>query len=188
MNLAPGQHVIDLCAGVGTKATQIAEILDNRGAVLACDRDESKLVRLRENCERLGLNIVQTVGPGEIDRAAARLEHVDWILIDAPCSNSGVLARRPEARYRISRQSLAALAAVQSELLDLACRLSSGETRLLYSTCSIDPSENEDVIRRFASGHPGWRLSESRLILPDAPTRPLDWRDGGFRAVLVQAT
>ncbi len=187
MSLSPGQQVIDLCAGAGTKATQIAEIMHNRGTVLACDKDEGKLERVRANCERLGYTIVRTVSLSEIEAAAASLGKVDWILIDAPCSNTGVLARRPEARYRINRRLLGTLSGLQRQLLARAARLAGERTRLLYSTCSIDPAENEDVTSRFARTHPQWRLSASRRTLPAAgEPAAADWHDGGYWAIWVR--
>jgi 16S rRNA (cytosine967-C5)-methyltransferase len=182
--LVPGQAVIDLCAGLGTKTTQMAELMSNEGVILASDKDQGKLGIIREGCERLGHGIIRTVLAEGVAGEAAGLSRLDWVLIDAPCSNTGVLARRPEARYRISRQSLQSLCRLQGELLEKGARLARPETRLLYSTCSIEPEENEQVVTAFCRAKPGWRLSKSRLTLPGQGQDWPDWRDGGFWAEL----
>ena len=186
MNLQPGQGVLDLCAGLGTKTTQIVERMKNEGTVIACDKEESKLAALRANCDRLGHTIVRTMTLSELLSQIDSLPVIHWILIDVPCSNSGVLARRPEARYRMEERSLKALAATQGELMALADRLAGDSTRLMYSTCSIEPEENEQVSACFAESHPQWRLADSRLTLPQVGATPADWRDGGYWASWVR--
>lgn len=181
-----GQVVVDLCAGLGTKTTQLVELMKNEGTVIACDKDESKLAALRANCDRLGHTIVRTMAFSALPSHLDSLPEVHWILIDAPCSNSGVLARRPEARYRIDERSLAGLAATQLELMVLADRLSGDRTRLMYSTCSIEPEENERGSARFGGSHPRWRLASSQLTLPHAGKTPAEWHDGGYWAIWVR--
>lgn len=187
MSLTPGMQVIDLCAGPGTKTTQMAEAMGNQGVVLGCDRDESKLRMVRENCERLGHSIVRTVAPSDLEAEADAMGRIDWILVDAPCSNTGVLARRPEARHRATLRSLQSLTRVQHELLDLADRLAGPQTHLCYSTCSIDPAENEELTRDFTRAHPRWRLATSYDTLPAAGPTPGEWRDGGYWAIWERA-
>ena len=188
MGLSPGQVVLDLCAGLGTKTTQMAEMMRNQGVVLASDIDEAKLAMLRSNCQRLGDAIVQTVPAEQVDETAKALPRLDWILIDVPCSNTGVLARRPEARYRLNERAFEKLAGLQSELLEQACKLARPQTRIMYSTCSIDGQENEQVVTAFVQSHPEWRLQNSRVTLPSAGDAAIEWRDGGYFAVLVRET
>lgn len=177
----PGEFVLDLCAGSGTKSTQAAELMGNRGRVLATDTDAQRLDRIAENAARLGLTIIQTVAIDELDAAiAAAGKPPDLILIDAPCSNTGVLARRPEARYRATHKSITSLVEIQRELLARAVELSGLETRLIYSTCSIEVEENESQVAAFLAANPNWRLVESKFTLPGPD------RDGGYAAVLRQ--
>jgi len=183
MSPQSGQIIIDLCAGSGTKTTQMAELMENRGTILASDKDQSRLAALQENCTRLGLTIVCTVHAAELEASARTLSHLDWILVDAPCSNTGVLARRPEARYRVNSQSLAALAELQLKLLARADGLATAHTRLAYSTCSLEPEENEQIAGRFSRAHRKWRLRASRLTLPSAGPSPSHWQDGGYWAI-----
>ena len=186
--LLAGQTILDLCAGLGTKSTQAAEMLGGRGMVLACDKDEPKLRLLAENCQRLGHANVRTAAIDHVEEAVAALERLDWILVDAPCSNTGVLARRPEARYRLNAHDLVQLQATQLAILDRAVRLAKPGTRLLYSTCSIEPEENEEVSAQFAASHPGWVLRDTKLTLPQAGSRPAEWRDGGYWASWEQGS
>jgi len=187
MSPQPGATIIDLCAGSGTKTTQMAELMDNRGTILASDKDQSRLAALQENCTRLGLTIVRTVLAAELEASARALGDIDWILVDAPCSNTGVLTRRPEARYRVSSQSLTALAELQLELLARADGLATTHTRLAYSTCSLEPEENEQIAVRFSQSHRKWRPRASRLTLPSAGPTLARWQDGGYWAIWDRA-
>jgi 16S rRNA (cytosine967-C5)-methyltransferase len=142
------------------------------------------LAGIRENAHRLGLTCVRTVNPGELDQMLADRHAIDWVLIDAPCSNTGVLARRPEAKYRVSPKGLARLQGVQLGLLEQAAQLAGKHTRLAYSTCSIEPEENEDLITRFRQGQPQWQLTQAHRALPSGDVRPGYWHDGGYWALL----
>lgn len=186
LGLEGGAVVLDLCAGYGTKATQAAEEMRACGRVIASDSDPDKLVALTENCTRLGLTCVRTAAPGELPALAASLGRLDVILIDVPCSNTGVLARRPEARYRFAPAGLASLTRMQADLLRRAAELARPETRLCYSTCSVEPEENEALVGTFCQARPDWRVFRSQLTLPQCGSSPADWRDGGFFAVLVR--
>jgi len=185
----PGEIVLDLCAGVGTKATQAAEMMsatggsagsgNDAGVVLATDIDEQRLALARENAARLGVTSLRTVGLGALDAALAGLPRPpDVILVDAPCTNTGVLARRPEARYRASQKSLTALVALQREVLAHAARLAGPNTRIVYATCSLEREENEEQVVWFSAQFDGWKVVDQRLTLPDRD------RDGGFAAVI----
>ncbi len=185
-NPQPGETIIDLCAAPGTKATYAAERMLNRGVVIASDLDREKLSGLAENCRRLGIRVVETVLADDLESVAAPCKRIDLVLVDAPCSNSGVLARRPEARYRINRRALLRLSAVQLGLLDRAAGLARAETRIVYSTCSIEPEENERVVQAFCVRHDDWHVTQSRLVVPCAARDVCSWRDGGFMAVLVR--
>ncbi|MCL2330741.1 MAG: hypothetical protein FWC56_05515 [Phycisphaerae bacterium] len=185
MNLQPGQVVLDLCAGLGTKATQAAEKVGPTGTIIATDIDDAKLAVLATAAEHCDAK-VETVAMAEVPARIARLDRLDWILIDAPCSNTGVLARRPEIRYRLAAKTLGQLADTQLSLLEQAADLAQPQTRLLYSTCSIDPEENEQVSTRFVQSRPDWQYCEGRLTLPNPGPEPRDWHDGGYFATFVR--
>lgn len=186
MQPVAGEVIVDLCAGLGTKTTQMAELMEDQGTVLAVDKDVVKLEALKTNAERLGLTCIRTVALDAIADALQETGPPNWILVDAPCSNSGVLARRPEARYRIGDASLKKLANVQFSLLERAAALAGPDTWIAYSTCSIEPEENEQVVTRFIQAHAGWRVVETHLALPSAGNDDIAWRDGAFWAMLVR--
>jgi 16S rRNA (cytosine967-C5)-methyltransferase len=178
LNPQPGDTVLDLCAAPGTKTTHLAALMHNQGHIVACDVDESRLKTLRDLAGRLGVNIIQTQ---KLDTAA--LQDVppgpfDAILVDAPCSNSGVLARRPEARWRLGERDVAELAKLQTKLLLLACERLKPGGKLVYSTCSIEPHENQDVVRTVLHELPQFTLDGEQEMRPGLPA------DGGFWALL----
>ena len=175
---APGESVLDLCASPGTKTMQIVEAMGDRGRVVACDRSEDKLVPIRETVAARGLASVTVCLPDGL-AAAAPPGGFDAALVDAPCSNTGVLARRVEVRWRLRPEDLVELPRIQGELLARAAGLIRPGGRLVYSTCSLQREENDDAIARFLKGSAGWRLVRSDLTLPGA-----DY-DGAFRALLA---
>ncbi len=182
LDLAPGQRVLDFCAAPGGKATAIAEAIGDRGAVLAFDTNSQRLARLGPEIERLGLTSIAPL------HARDRLEHelqrspVDRVLVDAPCSNSGVFAQRSEARWRFSEHSLRRLAETQIKILADACSLLRGPGRVVYATCSIEREENEAVVHAVLSSlGDSWQMLSSERILPE-----LGARSGGGVAVLIR--
>ncbi len=184
-----GEFVLDLCAGAGTKATHAAELMNDRGIVIASDTNLRRLRMAADNAARLQLTSVMCV-PAEGLEAQLRALGASpgVILIDAPCSNSGTLARRPEARYRLNANVLRKLARLQRRLLDQAARFAGPQTDMLYATCSIEPEENEEVVTGFCKQNHGWRLKSSQLTLPDPGDAKRIWRDGGFVARLVRSS
>ena len=176
LNPLPGESVLDLCAAPGGKTTYIAQRMENRGRVLATDNQPDRLELVRENCERLGVTCVET------DAASPALRF-DRILVDAPCSNSGVMRRRVDLRWRIRAEEISRLCATQLELLqDAAARLATGGT-LVYSTCSLEPEENSGVVQKFLGSNPQFKLEHERELLPFT-----DGVDGAYVARLTSVT
>jgi 16S rRNA (cytosine967-C5)-methyltransferase len=148
--------------------------------VTATDVDPSKLELLRQTLERLGLS--GAVEPLQSDGAAALGERrFDGVLIDAPCSNTGVLAGRPEARWRFGPQGQRELGQLQERLLEQGSSLVRPGGRLVWSTCSIEPGENQARVSAFLRAHPGWALEAVHEARPDFETGPVD---GGYAARL----
>lgn len=175
----PGEFVLDLCAGVGTKSTQAAELMNNLGLVVAADIDGARLEQISPAAERLGLTIIRCVTVDQLDALLAQVGRAtDLILLDVPCTNTGVLARRPEARYRASARNLSALVEIQRTLLQRAAALAAPATRIIYSTCSLEREENEEQVAWFTQAYPRWRISTQTFTTPDRD------HDGGFAAVL----
>jgi 16S rRNA (cytosine967-C5)-methyltransferase len=141
---APGEVVADACAAPGTKTTHLAQLMENRGTVYALDPHPGRLARVTESAARLGVTIVETRG-GTVETLAAELtDACDAVLVDAPCSNLGVLRRNPEVKWRRTEADIAVSAARQREILAAAARMVKRGGRLVYATCSLEPEENED--------------------------------------------
>ncbi|MFM1767539.1 MAG: hypothetical protein RJA22_68 [Verrucomicrobiota bacterium] len=175
----PGQDVLDLCAAPGGKTTYLAQLMGDRGCVVARDSDPERLRRVTENCARLQVACVRVgEGPGP----GAMPTSFDRILVDAPCSNTGVMRRRVELRWRVRPGELERLAALQLDLLRAAVPQLRPGGALVYSTCSLEPEENGDVVRRFLAEAPGFRLEAERQLVPLA-----DKVDGAYAARLVKA-
>jgi 16S rRNA (cytosine967-C5)-methyltransferase len=181
LSLRAGMTVLDRCAAPGTKTTQMVEIMQNKGVVLAVGQDDEDLERIMTSTRRLGGHIVRTVLADQVPAELIKIEKIDAALVDAPCSNSGVLARRPEARWRMSAESLARLAGEQRDLLMDAINWVAPGGKILYATCSIEPEENDQVVR-YAVGrrHGQVRLVDEKLTLPSES----DDHDGGYWALL----
>ena len=161
----PGETVLDLCAAPGTKTTQIVEATGDRGRVVASDKTEEKLDALRRTVAARGIESV-TVCLADDVAARAPDGGFDAVLVDAPCSNTGVLARRVEARWRFGPDDSADLADIQRRLLERAVTLVRPGGRLVYSTCSLLPEENDGLLAAFLEGRDGWTLADRDLILP----------------------
>ncbi|WP_374279713.1 RsmB/NOP family class I SAM-dependent RNA methyltransferase [Novosphingobium sp.] len=156
---APGETVVDLCAGAGGKTLALAAGMDNRGRLIACDVDRARLARLTPRAERAGAVQIEErlLNPQREAEALADLAgQVDAVLIDAPCSGTGTWRRNPEARWRLTPAELDRLTAVQSRLLDVAAALVKPGGRLVYVTCSLLDAEGADQIAAFLARHSGW--------------------------------
>lgn len=175
----PGARVLDLCAAPGGKTTHLAELMKDEGRVIASDADGARLERVRENVARLGLRSVHPL-EGDIPLEGERGPPYDAVLVDVPCSNSGVLRRRVEVRTRVDALERGPLLELQRGLLVRARALLAPGGVLVYSTCSIDEDENEAQVRAFLAAEPGMRVERERATLPRR-----GGGDGGYVAALV---
>jgi 16S rRNA (cytosine967-C5)-methyltransferase len=150
----PGETLLDLCAGTGGKTTHLAEIMENRGWILALDITDGKIKCLKDNAERQGITILDARrGDATRKLAGIRYESFDKILIDAPCSGTGTLRRNPEIKWRISDETVKKMVAVQKAMLHNAAPYLKKGGRLVYSTCSLLSEENQDVVNAFIAAH-----------------------------------
>ena len=171
MDVRPGEAVLDACAAPGGKTVQLAW----RGAaVTACEVNPKRRRRLEENLKRLRLAVA--VEPALSDRT-----QFAKVLVDAPCSNTGVLRRRPDARWNWSEEKLAALVKLQAEILEQAAPLVAPGGRLVYSTCSNETEENLGQVEAFLARHPEFTLGETRESIPFETGH-----DGAFAAALLR--
>ena len=172
----PGEIILDLCAAPGGKTTFIAQLMKNEGKIVACDVSEERLKLVHENCARLGVTCVETIQDSKLKIQNSKFGK---ILLDAPCSNSGVMRRRVDLRWRISQEEISRLQKAQIELLIFAAtKLQSGGV-LIYSTCSLEPEENSEVVQKFLREHKNFKLEGEHELLPFK-----DNVDGAFVAKL----
>ena len=164
----PGESVLDACSAPGGKTTHLAALMQNRGEIAAVDNQAARLRLVEDNCRRLGIDIIRTF---LADAAASPSKHLserlfDRILVDAPCSGLGVLRRHPDGKWRKEAETLGQHRTIQLRLLDQACPLLRPGGVLVYSTCSSEPEENEQVIDRFCSAHKEFRRESVAPWLP----------------------
>src|SRR5262249_9402557 len=175
---APGNSVLDLCAAPGSKATHLAELMGNQGRILACDVDDRRLRTLSDLCGRLGVTIVETRCLHPERNEDPPPGPFDAVLVDVPCSNTGVLGRRPEVRWRLRPEDLRHLVPLQTKLLlHAAERVRPGGT-VVYSTCSIEPEENRQVVQVVQEALQWLELEAEEEQVPGQPA------DGGYWARL----
>lgn len=176
LGVRQGMRVLDLCAAPGGKTTHLAELMDNRGRVTACDIEQKRLDTVTALCQRLKVKGIETVliapdgdpPAGEFDAA----------LVDVPCSNTGVLGRRPEVRWRLKTNEFEHLVRLQTRLLLQALERVKPGGAVVYSTCSIEPEENAGVVQSVCRGMRGVKLEAEHAAAPGAPS------DGGYWARL----
>jgi 16S rRNA (cytosine967-C5)-methyltransferase len=180
LNPKPGENIADLCAAPGGKAVYIAQRMNNTGSLLAADSNPVRLEKLDENLRRLGVSnaSIERINPlrGETSRGNTQW---DGILLDVPCSNTGVLRRRVDARWRVTAADITRLAKQGRELLAAASHLIQPGGRIVYSTCSLEPEENGETVRRFIETNTDFKLIKEELSLPSE-----DQGDGHYCALI----
>jgi 16S rRNA (cytosine967-C5)-methyltransferase len=171
----PGETILDLCAAPGGKTTFIAQLMNNNGRLVAHDISPDRLKLIEENCIRLGVTGVAPVSTFNFQPST-----FDRVLVDSPCSNTGVLRRRVDLRWRLQPEEIKRLRTTQLNLLhQAACCLKPGGV-LVYSTCSLEPEENTCVVEEFLASHAGFKLESERELLPFS-----DGVDGAYVARLT---
>jgi 16S rRNA (cytosine967-C5)-methyltransferase len=181
---APGETVLDACAAPGGKAAYLAEMMKNDGVLVTADRDAARLDRLHENLVRLGVSNARVLRSAWADEDSARAaglqnQSFDKILVDAPCSNTGVLRRRVDLRWRLQPDDFRRMPRQQHAILRTVAPLLKPGGSLVYSTCSLEPDENDQVVEAFLREHPDFCLTNQKESLPFR-----DAIDGAFAARL----
>ena len=162
----PGMRVVDACAGAGGKTLHLAALLEGNGDLLAMDVQERKLESLKARAARATVKVRTALLSDEV--LAKQAGQADRVLVDAPCSGSGTLRRQADLKYQISAESVAQIRQVQREVLERCAPLVKPGGKLIYTTCSILPSENETQAAWFSGEHPDFVLEEERRISPAA--------------------
>ncbi len=166
MELSPGMRVIDACAGGGGKALHCAAVMKNKGRIIGLDIHEWKLKELQKRAKRAGATIIETriIDSSKVIKRQA--ESADRVLIDSPCSGLGVLKRNPDIKWKLTPESLNETREKQLKLLSDYCSMVKKGGKLIYVTCSILPSENENIVAQFLSEHNNFSKVKEKHILP----------------------
>jgi 16S rRNA (cytosine967-C5)-methyltransferase len=164
----PGETVADVCAAPGTKTTHLAALMGNRGRIVAADPHPGRLGLVRAACARLGATIVEPRLADARTLAAALGPACDRVLVDAPCSNLGVLRRNPDGKWRRRPEDFAPLVLAQAAILDAAAELVRPGGVLVYATCSLEPEENEAAVADFRGRRPDFGPDPLPPVVPEA--------------------
>ena len=179
----PGERVLDACAAPGGKSAAILAATQGKVHLLATDAEAHRLPMLKANLELLGgADVEVAVHDWTLPCPPVWQGAFDAVLLDVPCSNTGVLQRRVDARWRLTPQEITRLAGVQRRILEEGAKAVTPGGRLVYSTCSIDAEENGAVVQAFVDAHPEFDIREEHLALPNR-----EFGDGSYAALLVRA-
>lgn len=180
LEVRPGMRVVDACAGAGGKALHLASLMENKGSILALDKEAWKLDELKKRARRAGAFNIQTK-PIEDSKTIKRLASgADRLLLDVPCSGLGVLRRNPDTKWKINESFVEEIKILQAQLLDLYPSMLRPGGLLVYATCSIFPDENQDQVEVFLKNHPEFTLVKQQTILPS------EGFDGFYMAQLLK--
>ncbi len=175
-----GESVLDACAAPGGKTAMIASRMKGEGELVAMDLHDDRIAVLKENMDRLSLNWVEIVqGDARDPKKTLGDRKFDAILLDVPCLNTGVLRRRIDARWRMNSNRLKAITEIQYSLLSACAELLKENGRIVYSTCSLEAEENEDLVARWVREHPGFNKAKAKKAFP-----PKSETDGAYAAVI----
>ncbi|KGF90157.1 MULTISPECIES: 16S rRNA (cytosine(967)-C(5))-methyltransferase [Prochlorococcus] len=183
LNPKEGEKILDACAAPGIKSTHLAELANDNSEILAVDRSEKRLKILQSNLDRLNLNSVTTLkadATSLIKFNPKFVSYFDKILLDAPCSGIGTLARNPDARWSLSKEKINDLTLLQEKLLECIFPLLKKDGILVYSTCTICPDENNLLVERFIEKNKETKLISQKQIYPS-----LDYAGDGFYAAKI---
>jgi 16S rRNA (cytosine967-C5)-methyltransferase len=182
----PTEKILDACAAPGGKTGYIAQLMKNKGTIVACDRNAERLFILKDNMARLGVGIVNSLRHdwtrGRVPEKVVSVAPFDRILVDSPCNNTGVMRRRVDVRWRLRPGDLTRMPDEQFQITHSAVGLLKPGGVLVYSTCSLETEENEQVVARMLEQLPQMRLTDQEFCLPFR-----DHFDGAFAACLVNS-
>lgn len=178
----PGERVLDACAAPGGKTTMMAGLMEGEGELVAMDVHDDRLDTLADTIKRTGWDFVEII-KGDAAKSFPKVgKTFDAVLVDAPCLNTGVLRRRVDARWRVTRDRIEMLKKTQWQILTAMSECVKPGGRLVYSTCSLEPEENEEMVNRWAREHSEFRLAKAKRLFP-----PKSGTDGAYAALLRRA-
>ncbi len=159
----PGERIIDLCSAPGGKTTFIGELMKNSGEIVSIDRYETRLNLVKNAAQRLGISNVQFM---VADATAVQVPPADKVLVDAPCSGLGVLAKKPDAKWRRDSEDIRELVRLQKSILENATTLVKPSGCILYSTCTVEPDENFNIVKDFLANHQDFTIEPPGETIP----------------------
>lgn len=180
LEVEPGMTVIDACAGAGGKTLHLAALMENKGKLIALDIHPEKLKELRTRAKRNGVKIVETqkIDPDTLKNYAGQ---ADRLLLDVPCSGSGVFKRKPDSKWKLTPEMLNTLRETQQYILEEYSRMLKRGGMMVYATCSVFPSENEAQVQKFLASHP-----EQFSLVREKTISPEDGYDGFYMALMIR--
>ncbi|MCB0422330.1 MAG: methyltransferase domain-containing protein [Bdellovibrionales bacterium] len=182
LQVEPGQRVIDACAGAGGKSLHLATLMQNKGRIISMDVEDWKLKELRKRSSRAGLDIIETRAIDSTKVIKRLKEQADRLLLDVPCTGVGVLRRNPDSKWRLTEDRYLELLKLQSEIIERYSQMVKPGGKMVYATCSLWPTENEEQVKAFLSSHGSqWELEEEKIISPAETSF-----DGFYMARLVR--
>lgn len=192
LDVKPGQRVLDLCAAPGGKSAYIADLMHNRGELIAIDKFQSRVDVLKKNFERLGISMAKAI---QADALEYTDEPFDRVLVDAPCSGLGTLSKKPDIKWKKELIDIHHLNELQLQLLEKAATMVKEGGNLVYSTCTIEAEENIEIVHKFLAKHNNFKLVNLATELPEELLDPngcmqtyphLHQIDGAFAAKMMR--
>jgi 16S rRNA (cytosine967-C5)-methyltransferase len=178
----PGMRVVDACAGEGSKTLHLAALIKNKGKIIALDTQEWRLRELRKRATKAGADTIETRLITSSKKYKRMQDTADRLLLDVPCSGLGTLRRNPDIKWKLTLNDLDRLKHVQHDLLERYCSLLKPLGTMVYSVCSIFPSEGEFQVQQFLKNHEDYCLLKEKRYWPDTD------RTDGFYTALIQRT
>jgi 16S rRNA (cytosine967-C5)-methyltransferase len=177
----PNDLVIDACAGAGVKSLHLAALMKNKGKVISLDVEAWKLEELKKRAKRAGVSNIEARAI-EADKTISQFHNkADKLLLDVPCSGLGVLKRNPDAKWKLTQETIERTKKIQQEIISNYSKMLKQGGHLVYSTCSILPSENQEQVKTFLASNKDFELISEKTILPDAGF------DGFYMALIKKA-
>ena len=190
LDLSPGHTVIDVCSAPGGKSLSAAMLMKNKGKILSFDLYENRLKLIKDSSDRLGISIIQTECFDSTEYKKELENTADRIICDVPCSGLGVLAKKPDIRCRafdrVCESNESALTSLQYKILCSSSRYLKKNGKMTYSTCTLNKHENEDIVNRFVSEHPDYKILDVRTFFPDGTLDAYLRTDGFFYALITR--
>jgi len=168
LNPKPGDLVIDVCSAPGGKATHIAELMKNKGQVIARDVHEHKIKLIEEAALRLGIDIIKAEVYDAQKEDLKLTEKADCVLVDAPCTGFGIIRRKPDIKWTRMEKDLDEIVKLQENILDISSRYVKPGGVLVYSTCTIEPEENDELVKKFIQNNKQFELEDISEVLPSS--------------------